>query len=118
MRQSVGSSSTVIWSRTQSATTAPSAANDYVVANNRYIRVIWNRTFGGNSISFGVVGGSSGQMIIQRGDSAAGHTIGFGNEGAILNNGAFRPWESNRTPTLSNAGPLTVTAPENVPFCS
>ena len=113
-----GKSSFDTWDVSGGGTTAPSAANDYVVANNRYIRVIWNRTFGGNSISFGVVGGSAGQMIIQRGDSAAGHTIGFGNEGAILNNGAFRPWESNRTPTLSNAGPLTVTAPENVPFCS
>ncbi len=111
-----GKSSFDTWDVSGGGTTAPSAANDYVVANNRYIRVIWNRTFGGNSISFGVVGGSAGQMIIQRGDSAAGHTIGFGNEGAILNNGAFRPWESNRTPTISANGPLTVCSPEGKPF--
>ena len=95
---------------------APSSDNDYVVANNRYIRVLWNRTFGGNSLSFGIVGGTAGYLVIQRANADTGHTIGFGNEGAILNNGAFRPWESNRTPTLSNAGPLTVTASENVPF--
>ena len=111
-----GKSSFDTWNISGGGTEAPSSANDYVVANNRYIRVIWNRTFEGNSISFGVVGGATGQMIIQRGDSAAGHTIGFKNGGAILNNGAFRPWESNRTPTISSAGPMTVMSPEGAPF--
>lgn len=94
----------------------PSADNDYLVDGGRYIRVIWNRTFGGKSLSFGVVGGTAGHLIVQRGDSSAGHTIGFGNDGVILNNGAFRPWESNRTPTISAAGPLTVCSPEGSPF--
>ena len=111
-----GKSSFDTWNVSGGGTAAPSSDNDYVVSNNRYIRILWNRTFGGNSLSFGVVGGSAGQLIIQRGDSAAGHTIGFGNNGAILNNGAFRPWESNRTPTISSAGPLTVNSPENAPF--
>ena len=112
-----GKSSFDTWNVSGGGTAAPSSDNDYVIDGGRYIRVLWNRIFGGNSLSFGVVGGSAGQLIIQRGDSAAGHTIGFGNNGAILNNGAFRPWESNRTPTISAAGPLTVNSPENAPFC-
>ena len=42
-----GKSSFDTWDVSGGGTTAPSAANDYVVANSRYIRVIWNRTFGG-----------------------------------------------------------------------
>ena len=55
------------WIESASVTNAPSADNDYVIDNGRYIRIIWNRTFGGNSLSFGVVGESAGQLIIQRG---------------------------------------------------
>ena len=62
---------------------APSSDNDYVVSGGRYIRVIWNRTFGGKSLSFGK-GNSSGALVIQRGNADVGHTIGFGKDGAIL----------------------------------
>ena len=80
------------------------------------LRIQWSRTFGGNSLSFGEVGSSAGALIIQRGDSNAGHSIGFGNNGAILNRGYFTIWSQNRTPTLINAGPLVVKAPESEPF--
>ena len=111
-----GKSSFDTWNISGGGTAAPSADNDYVIDSGRYIRVIWTRTFQGKSLSFGVVGGSAGNLIIQRGDSSASHPIGFGNEGAILNNGAFRPWEVNRTPTITADGPLTVKSPESAPF--
>lgn len=111
-----GKSSFEAWDA--SATTpgdAPSSDNDYVVSGGRYIRVIWNRTFGGKSLSFGK-GNSSGALVIQRGNADVGHTIGFGKDGAILENGYWTIWASGRTPTISNAGSLTVTAPESRPF--
>ena len=105
---------------------APSADNDYVVDGNRHIRVIWNRTFGGNKITFGA-SGSEGRLVIQRGKNgdgtySEGHDIGFGNQGAYLVNGYFTPWESNKKPRFhtsangSTCGPLTILAPESKPF--
>ena len=97
---------------------APSAENDYVIDGNRRIRVIYNRTFGGNTITFGVGAQTEDQggLVVSRGDSLADHSIGFGNNGAILQNGYFTPWENNRTPKITAAGPITVTAPESNPF--
>ena len=95
---------------------APSSGNDYVVRGGKYIRVIWNRTFGGHSITFGDAT-TAGGLVVQRGNADVGHSIGFGNNGAILQNGYFTPWETGRTPTISSSsGPLTVTAPEGNPF--
>ena len=111
-----GKSSFDTWDISGGGTEKPSVENDYLVSNGRYIRVQWNRTFPGNTISFGVVGSSTGALIIQRSDSNAGHQIGFGNNGAILNRGYFTIWSQNRTPTLINEGPLTVMAPESEPF--
>ncbi|MBR4611086.1 MAG: hypothetical protein IKO40_00075, partial [Kiritimatiellae bacterium] len=51
-----------------------------------------------------------------RGNADVGHSIGFGNNGAILQNGYFTPWETGRAPTISSSGPLTVTALESDPF--
>lgn len=104
------------WDVSGGGTESPSPDNDYVVNNGKYIRVLYNRTFGGNSLSFGEVGGSAGALIIQRRDANAGHNVGFGNNGAILNRGYFTIWSQNRTPTLINAGPLVVKAPESEPF--
>lgn len=97
---------------------APSAENDYVIDGNRRIRVIYNRTFGGNTITFGegAQTADQGGLVVSRGDSLADHSIGFGNNGAILQNGYFTPWENNRTPKITAAGPITVTAPESNPF--
>ena len=110
-----GKSSFDVWDVSGGGADAPSAGNDYVVSGGKYIRVIWNRTFGGNTLSFGK-GNSSGALVIQRGNADVGHTIGFGNNGAILENGYWTMWASGRTPTISNAGSLTVTAPESRPF--
>lgn len=101
---------------------APSTDNDYVVKNGKYIRVRNDRSFNGNTISFGEVGGTAGDMIIQRADAQVGHNINFANGGAYLNNGHFRPWESNRSPNIGataqsrTTGPLTVCSPESKPF--
>ena len=101
---------------------APSTDNDYVVKNGKYIRVRYDRSFNGNTISFGEVGGTAGDMIIQRADAQVGHNINFANGGAYLNNGHFRPWESNRSPNIGataqsrTTGPLTVCSPESKPF--
>ena len=111
-----GKSSFDTWNISGGGTESPSSDNDYVVKNGKYIRIQWSRTFGGNSLSFGEVGSSAGALIIQRGDSNAGHSIGFGNNGAILNRGYFTIWSQNRTPTLINEGPLVVKAPESEPF--
>ena len=111
-----GKSSFDTWNISGGGTEKPSAENDYVVNGGKYVRVRYNRTFGGNTLSFGEVGGTAGALIIQRADGNAGHDIGFGNNGAILNQGYFTIWSQNRTPTLLNAGPLVVKAPENAPF--
>ena len=111
-----GKSSFDTWDISGGGTEKPSVENDYLVSNGRYIRVQWNRTFPGNTISFGVVGSSTGALIIQRGDVNAGHNIGFGNNGAILNQGYFTIWSQNKTPTLLDEGPLVVKAPESEPF--
>ena len=101
---------------------APSTDNDYVVKNGKYIRVRYDRSFNGNSISFGEVGGTAGDLVIQRTDAQAGHNINFANDGAYLNNGHFRPWESNRAPNIGataqsrTTGPLIVCSPESKPF--
>ncbi len=101
---------------------APSTDNDYVVKNGKYIRVRYDRSFNGNSISFGEVGGTAGDLVIQRADAQAGHNINFANDGAYLNNGHFRPWESNRAPNIGataqsrTTGPLIVCSPESKPF--
>ena len=101
---------------------APSTDNDYVVKGGKYIRVRYDRSFNGNTISFGEVGGTAGDMIIQRADAQVGHNINFANGGAYLNNGHFRPWESNRSPNIGataqsrTTGPLTVCSPESKPF--
>lgn len=101
-----------------SSAPAPSAENDYVVDGDKYMRVQWNRTFGGNTITFGTGTAASNQggLAVQRADSGVDHQIGFGNNGAILQNGYFTPWENDRTPRIISAGPLTVTAPESNPF--
>ena len=101
-----------------SSAPAPSAENDYVVDGDKVMRVRWNRTFGGNSITFGTGTAASNQggLAVQRANADIGHEIGFGNNGAILQNGYFTPWESDRTPRIISAGPLTVTAPESNPF--
>ena len=101
---------------------APSTDNDYVVSGGKYIRVRYDRSFNGNTISFGEVGGTAGDLIIQRADAQVGHNINFANGGAYLNNGHFRPWESNRSPNIGataqsrTTGPLTVCSPESKPF--
>ena len=101
---------------------APSTDNAYVVKNGKYIRVRYDRSFNGNSISFGEVGGTAGDLVIQRADAQAGHNINFANDGAYLNNGHFRPWESNRAPNIGataqsrTTGPLIVCSPESKPF--
>ncbi|MBR3085333.1 MAG: RNA polymerase sigma factor [Kiritimatiellae bacterium] len=113
-----GQSSFDKWDISGGGTNAPSAENDYVVAGNLHIRVIYNRTFGGNSITFGTgtASGTQGGLVVSRGDSSVSHSIGFGKNGAILQNGYFTTWESDRTPRIISAGPLTVTAPESNPF--
>ncbi len=101
-----------------SSAPAPSTENDYVVDNNKYIRVVYNRTFGGNSIRFGTGTAASNQggLVVKRADSSVDHQIGFKNNGAILQNGYFTTYENNRAPRIISAGPLTVTAPESNPF--
>lgn len=106
------------WDISGGGTSAPSPENDYVVAGNLHIRVIYNRTFGGNSITFGTgtASGTQGGLVVARGDSSVSHSIGFGKNGAILQNGYFTTYENNRAPRIISAGPLTVTAPESNPF--
>ena len=111
-----GKSSFDKWNVSGGGTAAPSAANDYVVDGARYIRVIWNRKFAGNSLSFGSSNSSEGRLIVQRGNSDYSHTIGFLNEGAFLRNGYFTPWESNRKIIISADSKLTITSPESNPF--
>ena len=117
-----GASSFDKWDVSGGGTDAPSAANDYVVKNGKYIRVRYDRSFNGNTISFGEVGGTAGDLVIQRADAQVGHNINFANGGAYLNNGHFRPWEQNRTPNIGataqsrTTGPLIVCSPESKPF--
>lgn len=111
-----GKSSFDTWNVSGGGAEAPTNINDYVVSGGKYIRIQWNRTFGGNTLAFGEIGSADGGLVIQRGDSNVGHSIGFGNNGAILNRGFFTMWAANRTPTLINEGPLTVMAPESNPF--
>lgn len=117
-----GKSSFDKWDVSGGGTDAPSTDNDYVVKDGKYIRVLWDRSFNGKSISFGEAEGSVGDLIIQRGNTDVGHKINFANGGAYLNNGHFRPWESNRAPNIGataqsrTTGPLIVCSPESKPF--
>ena len=107
-------SSFVTWNAAGGGTSEPSSENDYVVDNGKYIRIRADLTFAGNSITFGSAS-TAGGLVVQNTSSTA-HSFGFCNEGAILRNGYFTPWENNKTPTISAVGPLTVTAPESNPF--
>ena len=83
-----GKSSFDKWDVSGGGTNAPSIDNDYVITDSKYIRVQWNRTFGGNTLTFGTLPSSSGGLVIQS-SSTNTHSIGFGNGGAILNKGYF-----------------------------
>ena len=110
-----GKSSFDTWNISGGGTAAPSADNDYVIDSGRYIRVRSNGVFAGNKLSVGSVGGTLGYLIVQPTGSSI--KFGFANEGAILNNGGFRPWTVNRAITIGGtinsvaSGPLTVMSP-------
>ena len=134
-----GKTSFETWDASGAAVSAPWADKDYVVDGDFLIRVRYNRVFGGKSLAFGEVGGASGGLVVKNantsGASATAQTVGFGNDGAFLDNGYFTIYKAGQTLTLGGnaaawhtttgsdvvktsaaSGPITVRSPESAPF--
>ena len=87
----------------------PESGNDYVVANGRYLRGDNSQGFAGDSLQFGIVGGSEGVFFKEH---AGTHTF----TKLILANGYYRTWMSSDGQKGYIKGLVEVTSPESVPF--
>ena len=87
----------------------PEAGNDYVVANGRCLRGDYSQGFAGDSLQFGIVGGSEGVFFKEH---AGTHTF----TKLILANGYYRTWMSSDGQKGYIKGLVEVTSPESVPF--
>ena len=93
--------------------TVPSSGNDYVVDSGRVMGVNGqgvNRTFKGDSLRIGEVGGTAGTFM-----HCHENTITIGN--FILANGMYRTWRAENDSVAHIAGRTRVLSPETEPFC-
>ncbi|MBQ5795462.1 MAG: hypothetical protein IIW14_05660 [Kiritimatiellae bacterium] len=88
---------------------APKEGNDYLVSGGYYLRGDYNEGFAGDSLQFGIVGGTEGVFFKEH---AGTHTF----KKLILANGYYRTWMSNNGQAAHIAGNVEVQSPESVPF--
>ena len=88
---------------------APEAGNDYLVANGHYLRGDYSQGFAGDSLQFGIVGGSEGIFFKEH---AGTHTF----TKLILANGYYRTWMSSNGQAAHICGAVEVTSPDSAPF--
>ena len=90
---------------------APVAGNDYIVADNYVMNVNGTRTFAGDSLQFGYVGGSKGVFF----HTNPGNTVTVGR--LILANGLYRVWQNKDNSSMSYlTGNIEVLSPASAPF--
>ena len=87
----------------------PESGNDYIVADGLYLRGDYSQGFAGDSLQFGIVGGTEGIFFKEH---AGTHTF----TKLILANGYYRTWMSNSGQAGHIAGSVQVTSPESAPF--
>ena len=87
----------------------PESGNDYVVANGYYLHGDYSEGFAGDSLQFGIVGGTEGIFFKEH---AGTHTF----TKLILANGYYRTWMSDNGQSGHIAGAVEVTSPESAPF--
>ena len=87
----------------------PEAGNDYIVANGYYLRGDYSQGFAGDSLQFGIVGGTEGIFFKEHNGT---HTF----TKLILANGLYRTWMSSNGHAGHIAGMVEVTSPESAPF--
>ena len=88
---------------------APEAGNDYLVAGGFYLKGDYSQAFAGDSLQFGVVGGTEGIFFKEH---VGTHTF----TKLILANGYYRTWMSNSGEAAHIAGAVEVTSPASAPF--
>jgi len=88
---------------------APEAGNDYLVAGGFYLRGDYSQPFAGDSLQFGVVGGTEGIFFKEHQGT---HTF----TKLILANGYYRTWMSNNGQAAHIAGVVEVLSPATAPF--
>ena len=88
---------------------APEAGNDYLVARGLTLRGDNSQPFAGDSLQFGVVGGTEGVFFKEH---TGTHTF----TKLILANGYYRTWMSNNGQAAHIAGAVEVTSPASAPF--
>ena len=90
---------------------APEPGNDYVVANNYVMNVNATKTFEGDSLQFGYVGGSKGVFF----HTNPGNTVTVGH--LKLANGLYRVWQNKDNSSMSYlTGNIEVLSPASTPF--
>ena len=88
---------------------APEPGNDYIVANGLYLHGDNSQGFAGDSLQFGIVGGSEGEFFKEH---TGTHTF----TRLILANGFYRTWMSSDGQAAHIAGAVEVASPESAPF--
>ena len=84
----------------------PESGNDYIVADGLYLRGDYSQGFAGDSLQFGIVGGTEGIFFKEH---AGTHTF----TKLILANGYYRTWMSNSGQAGHIAGVRTVPSPQH-----
>ena len=87
----------------------PESGNDYIVADGYYLRGDYSEGFAGDSLQFGIVGGTEGIFFKEHQGT---HTF----TKLILANGYYRTWMSSNGQAGHIAGSVEVTSPESAPF--
>ncbi len=87
----------------------PKSGNDYIVANGYFLRGDNSQGFAGDSLQFGIVGGTEGIFYKEH---AGTHTF----TKLILANGYYRTWMSRAGQEAHICGAVEVTSPESAPF--
>ena len=90
---------------------APTKGNDYIVANDHEMNVNGTKTFAGDSLQFGYLGGTKGYFF----HTGSGNTVTVGS--LKLVNGRYRVWQSkNNLGTSYLQGNVEVLSPADTPF--
>ena len=102
-----------VWIREDGTTVnaAPVSGNDYIVANDYVMNVNATKTFEGDSLQFGYVGGSKGVFF----HTNPGNTVTVGH--LKLANGLYRVWQNKDSSSMSYlTGNIEVLSPASTPF--
>ena len=87
----------------------PVSGKNYLVADGYFLRGDYSQAFAGDSLQFGVVGGTEGIFFKEHSGT---HTF----TKLILANGYYRTWMSESGQNAHIAGTVEVTSPESAPF--